>query len=186
LVYVDDGLTNDTSKANADADYERDCALYGKAGPLISVEKFDPLGSSTIRKIYLGFEIDTVDMTVTVPVAKFARVKNFLQEFLLLPRHTVREASSVIGRLVAMEPTLGPSMLFGTRLVLIKVVAASEELSWDHKFVVSRDAMGALAFVLDHMDSWNGHPLRALHTGFRLASVLHDERAFSLDVRIPA
>jgi hypothetical protein len=77
-------------------------------------------------------------------------------------------------------------VLFGTRLTLIEVVAASEEFSWDHKFVVSSDAMGALAFVVDHMDSWNGHPMRALHTGFTLASVLHDERAFSLDVKIPA
>jgi hypothetical protein len=113
-------------------------------------------------------------------------VKNFLQDFLLLPHHTAREASSVIGRLVAMEPALGPSVLFGTRLTLIEVAAASKEFSWDHEFVVSSNAMGALAFVLDHMDSWNSHPLRALHTGFTLASVLHDERAFSLDVKIPA
>jgi hypothetical protein len=54
-------------------------------------------------------------------------------------------------------------VLFGTRLTLIEVVAASEEFSWDHKFVVSSDAMGALAFVVDHMDSWNGHPMSLAH-----------------------
>jgi hypothetical protein len=111
---------------------------------LISVEKSDPPGSSTTRKIYLGFEINTVDMTVTVPAAKLARVKNFLQDFLLSPHHTAREASSVIGRLVAMEPALGPSVLFGTRLTLIEVVAASEEFSWDHEFVLRARPHGLL------------------------------------------
>jgi hypothetical protein len=67
LVYVDDGLTTAASKAKADANYECACALYGEAGLLISVEKSDPPGLLTTRKIYLGFEIDTVDMTVTVP-----------------------------------------------------------------------------------------------------------------------
>jgi hypothetical protein len=186
LVYVDDGIVLASSKSKADAHYARRCNFYSKAGLVISAEKSDLPGTSATRKTYLGFEIDTLDMTLTVPAAKFARVKDFVTEFLLSAHHTAREASSVIGQLIAMEPALGPSVLFGTRLVLIEVMAASEELSWDRKFVVSSNAMGALAFVRDHMDSCNGHPLQALHTGFTLASVLHDKRAFSLDVKIPA
>jgi hypothetical protein len=70
----------------------------------------------------LGFEIDTFNMNLTVPAAKFAWAIDFLAEFLLSVLHTAREASSIIWRLVPMEPALGPFVLFCQRLALIRVV----------------------------------------------------------------
>jgi hypothetical protein len=183
LVYVDDGLTTAASKAKADANYERACALYGEAGLLISVKKSDPPGSSTTRKIYLGFEIDTVDMTVTVPAAKFARVKNFLQDFLLSPHHTASEASSVIGRLVAMEPAL---RAFWHEAHTHQGCGSLRRVLLGPRVCGEQQRHGSVGLRARPHGLLEQSPLRALHTGFTLASVLHDERTFSLDVKIPA
>jgi hypothetical protein len=65
-------------------------------------------------------------MTVHVPQLKLERVLWILQEFLRRRRHRVRDVASVIGKLIALEPALGRSVLIGTRLATIAIVVATD------------------------------------------------------------
>jgi hypothetical protein len=74
----------------------------------------------------LGFIIDTETLTVEVPKPKMDQIKGILAKFLETPKHKVRAIASVLGKLISFEPALGKSVLVGTRLATITVVAATE------------------------------------------------------------
>jgi hypothetical protein len=91
----------------------------------VAKEKSDKFGDSAQRKEYLGFVIDTQEMSVYVPALKLARVLAILGEFLKKRRHRVRDIASVIGKLISLEPAVGRSILVGTRLTTIAIVVAT-------------------------------------------------------------
>jgi hypothetical protein len=64
MMYVDDGRTSAATKKRADNDYAVTIDVFQQAGFRVAVEKSDKLGDSAQRKEYLGFIIDTCDMTV--------------------------------------------------------------------------------------------------------------------------
>jgi hypothetical protein len=81
-MYVDDGRTVAGSKSRTDKDYEITLYLFKGAGFTVAEEKSDPIGPSSQRKVYLGFLIDTLNMTVEVPAAKLTRIIDLLKAFL--------------------------------------------------------------------------------------------------------
>jgi hypothetical protein len=126
MMYVDDGRVGASSKPKADADYAKTIDVFEKAGFNVNKEKSEKLGDSAQRKEYLGFCIDTEEMAVYVPELKLARVLGILDAFMQRRRHRVKDISSVIGKLISLEPALGRSVLVGTRLATIQIVVATE------------------------------------------------------------
>jgi hypothetical protein len=194
IVYVDDGRVAASDKSKADADYRLTIATFMKAGLVVAVEKSDKFDSSAQRKEYLGFIIDTGTMSVEVPELKMKRVKSILLTFLKSPKHKVREVASVLGKLIALEPALGKSVLVGTRLATIAIVAATEvsegirhrRKEWEEQITLDMETMTALSDVASSLDIWNGFPIQAWHTGISLSSILPAEATASLDRKIPA
>jgi hypothetical protein len=70
MMYVDDGRTAAGSKQQADRDYATKIRVFTEAGFTVAEEKSDKLGDSAQRKEYLGFVIDTNEMSVHVPERK--------------------------------------------------------------------------------------------------------------------
>jgi hypothetical protein len=92
----------------------------------VAEEKSDKLGDSAQRKEYLGFVIDTNEMSVHVTEQKLVRVLQLLGDFLKARDHRVQDIASMIGKLISLEPALGRSVLIGTRLATITIVIATE------------------------------------------------------------
>jgi hypothetical protein len=100
----------------------------------------------------------------------------------------------MIGKLNALEPALGKSVFVGTRLATIAVVIATEVTDssrrrknpWEGKLKLDVETIDALRVVGSQMEAWNGHPIRAWHTGITLSSILPFEATASLDRKIPA
>jgi hypothetical protein len=133
-------------------------------------------------------------MTVHVPTAKLDRMKSILKGFIGSKVYKVREVASVVGKLVLLEAALGKAVLVGTRLATIAIVAATDiaEASmrrgnpWEKRITLSTEAMEALSEALARLDEWNRYPIRCLHTGITLSSVLPWEATASLDRKFPA
>jgi hypothetical protein len=108
--------------------------------------------------------------------------------------HKVREIASMIGKLNALEPALGKSIFVRTRLATIAVVVVTEVSDnvkrrrnpWESILRLDEETMAALKEVNDGMEIWNGHPIRAWHTGITLSSILPMEATASWDRKIPA
>jgi hypothetical protein len=194
IMYVDDCRTAAASKAKADKDYETTLSAFQDAGFVVAAEKSDRLGYSAQRKEYLGFVIDTEHMMVQVPAKKLARIRKILDDFMKTHRHKVRDITSVIGKLVSLEPALGRSILVGTRLATIAIVAATKgsEASakrgspWSKFIDVNDDIFEALQDVWQYMEEWNGCLICCWHTGIALSSILPMEATASLDRKVPA
>jgi hypothetical protein len=128
---------------------------FKSAGFIIAAEKSDARGSSSQGKEYLGFTIDTALFTVEGPENKLNRIKKILSEFLLSSRHKVRVIASVLGKLISLEPALGKSILVGTRLASIAVVAATEvsdesqrrRSPWESWITLDSETMEAMSAV---------------------------------------
>jgi hypothetical protein len=158
------------------------------------MEKSDKPGNSQQRKEYLGFIIDTNRMIVEVPGPKLTRIRKILGDFLKTRRHKVRDNSSIVGKLVSLEPAWGRSILVGTRLATMAIVAATEvsdvvkkrSSPWSKFFNIEDDIFAALYDVWTYMEDWNGCPIRCWHTGIALSSILPMEATASLDRKVPA
>jgi hypothetical protein len=98
----------------------------------------------------------------------------------------VKFVASVVGKLLSMEPALGNHVLVGTRMSTIAIVEAMERRSWKSWMTLSQDAIDTLRNVLLSLGKWNGHPIRAFHTGITLASILPGEHPNSVARKIPA
>jgi hypothetical protein len=104
-----------------------------------------------------------------------------------------RDVASMVGKLIALEPALGRSILVGTRLATIAIVIATEvsEASklrsspWSKRIILDNDTLFALSEVLTGMTAWNRWPIRCWHTGITLSSILPYEAMASLDRKIP-
>jgi hypothetical protein len=134
------------------------------------------------------------EMAVYVPELKLAMVLGILDAFMRRRRHQVRDIASVIGKLIFLEPALGRSVLVGTRLATIQIVVATEVLDavrrrgnpWSKWIEVEDDTFLALHDVWLSAAEWNGCPIKCLHTGTTLSSVLPMEATASPDRKIPA
>jgi hypothetical protein len=124
-------------------------------------------------------------MMVFLPEHKMAHVLSLLEEFISALRRTVREVSSMVGKLVSLEPALGTEILVSTRLALIEVVAFSEAYCWDYSFLLSDDTVVALREAGTLLRFWNGHPILTCHTAVSLAGLLPAEAEMSLERKIP-
>jgi hypothetical protein len=93
-VYVDNGRNVAASKEKANSVYGLTLDTFKSEGFVIAEEKSDARGSSSQRKEYLGFTIDTASFRVKVPENKLNRIKICFSDFLLLPRQKVRVIAS--------------------------------------------------------------------------------------------
>jgi hypothetical protein len=195
MVYLDDGRNTARDKVKANADYLLTLETFEAAGFTIAYEKSDRPGQSDTKKEYLGFCIDSKTMTIHVPEAKLTRVKGILKTFLAKPVGKVREVASVIGKLIALEPALGKSILVGTRLATIAIVIATDDMDlttamqrnpWNKRLTLDEEALDALRDVAMLIDGWNGAPIRTPHTGITLSSILPMEGTALLDRTILA
>jgi hypothetical protein len=194
MMYVDDGRTSAATKKRADNDYAVTIDVFQQAGFTVAVEKSNKLGDSAQPKEYLGFIIDTCDMTVHVPKQKLRRVLDILSNFLHRRRHKVQDVASLVGKLVSLEPALGRSILVGTRLARIAIVAVTDVSDadkkrgnlWNRFIDVDDNIFAALHDVWTLAGSWNGCPICCWHTGITLSSILPMKSTALLDRKIPA
>jgi hypothetical protein len=136
MMYVNDGRTSAATKKRADNNYAITINVFQRAGFMVAVEKSDKLGDSAQRKEYLGFIIDTCDMTVHLPEQKLRRVLDISSNFLRRRRHKVRDVASLVGKLVSLEPALGRLILVGTHLATIAIVAVTDGWMQTRKEVI--------------------------------------------------
>jgi hypothetical protein len=108
--YIDDGIVSARGKVKADKDYARVLNTLQAAGFRVTMNKSNAVGTASCRIEYLGLIIDSRAMTISVPPAKMAEVRSVLKNLLDKSKVTVRELSSVVGKVVPLEPATGPSL----------------------------------------------------------------------------
>ena len=103
MCYIDDSLLIAESREEMEAAIQNTVKLFDSLGLTIH------LGKSVLTPVqkisYLGFYLDSVNMTVTLTPKKREKIK-LLGQKILEPKSTIKDLASFIGNVVAAEPAV--------------------------------------------------------------------------------
>ena len=114
--YLDDflGMVARSRKREADADFETVLATARSLGIPLAEKKLCPPDTSTV---FLGFVVDTISMTVSVPEEKRLRYRKNVTEVINHRKATQAALISVNGQLQHVSEVLKPGRPFIRRLI---------------------------------------------------------------------
>ena len=131
--------------------------LLENLGFVINLEKscFQP----TQQLEFLGFVVNTLDMTLLLPDCKVEAIKSHCSKILLHHEVSVRELSQLIGKLTASIQAIFPAPLHYRHLQNLKHKALARFGHFDATTALSTEAKDELQWWLGHLSAWNGRAL---------------------------
>ena len=162
-----------------------------RAGFVIASKKTDSHQSVSTRKLYLGFEIDSIAMTVKAQEHKLATVREAIIKILQVRAAVEAKAlASVIGKMIALEAALGPVVQLLSRAAQIDLAEAVDQFGWKACIVLSAQARDSLDTFIQDMHFFNcssiqspanATPLRAILSNCDLRTDVHGWNTISKD-----
>lgn len=119
VYYLDDTWLMGRSKEECEANVAQTHQMLVDTGFLINKAKSQMLPSQAIQ--FLGFEIDSRSMTVSLPMNKRLELLQLCQTLLLKEVNTIRFVAKVIGKLVSSLPAVQFGALFYRYLEIDKI-----------------------------------------------------------------
>lgn len=105
---------------------------------------------------HLGFEIDTVSMTLKIPGQKIHNIRREASKMANKGTCTVRQLSSFIGKVIAMTAAVFPARLKVQHLQATKIQALKSGSSWEDSISILPAATEELLWWRTHLQQWNG------------------------------
>ena len=157
IIYLDDILLMNAFETGLQQDMHTAQYLLENLGFVINLEKscFQP----TQQLEFLGFLVNTRDMTLLLPDCKVSSIKTLCSTLLSQRDVSVRELSRLIGKLTASIQAVFPAPLHYRNLQQLKHQALSRDRSFDSRISLSIEAIDELRWWLAHLDAWNGRTL---------------------------
>ncbi len=155
-IYIDDGriLTSSSEEAEAARLFVYD--VVRKAGWQIAETKSDGEGESHTEKVYLGFCIDTVTMTVSYPAEKWLALVKLLLAASSHRSVQVKVLAQLVGKVVALLPSHGQIVRICTRSSYDLLHSHVRVHGWSGHILWSPSALRELKFLVNEGHSFNG------------------------------
>ena len=102
---------------------------------------------------HLGYEIDTVAMTLRIPGTKIRDMRREASKLINKMTCTVRQLSSFIGKAIAMTAAVFPARLKVQHLQAVKISALKSGLSWEGSIALPTTATEELLWWHTHLPS---------------------------------
>ncbi len=171
-IYIDDGRILSATSSQAEEDRKTVYAVLYKAGWAIARHKSDMERQASTRKKYLGFFIDSEHMTVSAPAGKLEEIAGMIDEVLQKQALNVRQLASVLGKVIALEPSHAMLARISTRAGYELVAAHTEQHGWKGALLVTAELCQELQLFKTHMVKANGACIRTGMTAIRLETIL--------------
>jgi len=125
-----------------------------RLGFLVKESKSSLTPSTTLQ--HLGFEIDTVSMSLKVPGQKIRDLRREASKLINKTTCTIRQLASFIGKAVAMTAAVFPARLKVQRLLAVKIQALKSGASWSDLISIPQEATAELLWWRTNLQQWNG------------------------------
>ena len=121
LGYIDDSFMSEDTYQECSDNVANTVSLTSELGFIVHPKKsvFEP----THILVFLGFLLDTINMTVKLTAKKAQKTKKLVESLLKKKKATIREVASVIGKLVSSFPGVPYGPLFYRKLECEKILA---------------------------------------------------------------
>jgi len=164
IIYLDDMiiLCNCRETLTNQLEFIRD--LFQELGLLINNKKSQLVPSQEI--VFLGLEISTVTMQVSLPKEKVVRIRQEAKQLHIKPEVSVQKLASFVGMTTAAKPAIQVAPLFHRHLqalinrVVPQASSIAEVKQCYHQTVrMSAEAIQELVWWMQEMQTYNGAPL---------------------------
>jgi hypothetical protein len=171
-IYIDDGRL--LAKTAEEAERSRIFAYeaISKAGWAIEIEKSDTKEKASQQKAYLGFEIDSVSMMVKATEKKLKKVERLINESLQMKKIPVKRMASIMGNIIALEPSHGMLARVATRSGYFLLAEHTEAMGWKGSIQPTESLEKELTFFLKELRLRNGSLIKNKNLEVRIETIL--------------
>ncbi|MFI5421651.1 MAG: reverse transcriptase domain-containing protein, partial [Nitrososphaerales archaeon] len=155
VIYIDDILILGGSIEEIKSHADKALSLLQELGFRIKWEKcqLEP----TQRVKFLGFIVDSVKMTLSLPHDKIHKIRKESRQLLKISTTTLRKLASFLGLLASVAPAVSSARLHQNQLLrwknqLMKV----HKGNWDAFISIPSDLQEELLWWRDELHRWNG------------------------------
>ena len=119
---------------------------------------------------FLGFQIDSQRMTISLPQQKIKSLKQRARHLCRVSQVSVREIAQILGLMISVQPAILPVPLFYWKIERLKIQALREQRSYDAKVTLTEGAKSDLHWWASEMERHNGRNLQILQWDMVLES----------------
>ena len=156
VVYLDNILLMNQSLYGIKSDLET-VYLLENLGFVINVNK--SVLTPSHKTEFLGFTVNSEEMTSSLPHDKVLRIKQNCQKMLHSDTVSVRDLAILVGRLTAANQAVYPAPLHYRGLQMLKTQALHSGGHYDHTLVLDQTSRQELEWWIQKLESWNGKAL---------------------------
>ena len=161
LAYLDDYCGAAPTRAAAQADYKAFLALADRLGLVLASQKCMP---PTTNLEWLGFELDSVSMTLTIPTAKLRDILEECTAWMSRKSASKKDIQSLVGRLVHIAKCIKPARRFISRILRTLAQAPDSGQTW-----ISNAFKADVGWFLQYAKHANGkHLIQPSRTEFHI------------------
>ena len=153
--YIDDTLLLGDTITQTDRAVKETTSLLTQLGFIVHKEKSVFIPSQEI--VFLGFVINSVNMTVKLTPTKIAEVLLVVEQLRAKSQMKIEEVASVVGKLVAAFPGVAYGPLHYRELEKVKIAALSRSKgNFSATMTLNKEAKDELTWWLDNLQSAEG------------------------------
>ena len=119
---------------------------------------------------FLGFQIDSQRMTISLPQQKIKSLKQRARHLCYVSQVSVREIAQILGLMISVQPAILTAPLFYQKVERLKIQALRELRSYDAKITLTEGAKSDLYWWASEMEKHNGRNLQILQWDMVLES----------------
>ncbi len=157
IIYLDDILFMNQTPTGLRRDISTALHLLENLGFVVNLPKSDLNPTQTLE--FLGFLVNTQDMTLVLPQGKVTAIKHLCTQIMSLKEVTVRDIARLIGKLTASIQAIFPAPLHYRQLQSLKNKALQSKGTYDTLVSLNQACREELQWWLAHLDAWNGRAI---------------------------
>jgi hypothetical protein len=179
-IFLDDGRSMSKGEFQAEEDRLEIYNILERAGWIVEINKSDQEFESSQRKEYLGFIIDTIQMTVSLTPDKKQNLVNTVAETLKACQKPIKakQLAKCAGKMIATEPALGRLPLITARPIYSEMEPQVEKWGWSTKITVTEAVIESLKFFLENIEKFDNSPIRTMENQMSVMSIIGEPSEF--------
>jgi len=170
-IYIDDGRVLGGSKLETNDNLAFTYRILSEAGWQVEFSKSTPLGEASHLSTYLGFQINSSNMMVTLPDTKIVEIRNDIQEILDSYSIKIKNLAKVLGKIISTIPSHGFLAMVCSRSGYVMQESHVQSFGWKGKIVLNDSTKRELSFFASKISSLNGSPIQSSMSKIRVDSI---------------
>ena len=157
IIYLDDILFMNQTPTGLQRDMSTAIHLLENLGFVINLTKSQLKPTQTLE--FLGFIVDTKNMTLVLPQGKVTAIEDLCSQMLSQTELTVRDIARLIGKLTASIQAIFPAPLHYRQLQSLKNTALQSGGNYNMKVSLNPACQEELQWWIAHLNAWNGQAI---------------------------